>query len=299
MVINSSPDAHPSSLTTTPEKRDTWTVICKEAGPLAGGFCFGEGPRWHDGALWFSDMLGAAVHTVDLTGHMTTIPLPGRAPSGLGFAPDGALLIVSTEDRQVLRYADGEVSTLADLAALVPANLGDMVVDDAGRIYVGAQARTDGVVVRVDPDGAASVVASGLDFPNGMVITPDGTTLVVAESTSRRLRAFTLSDGELSGARIFADELDGPPDGLAIDADGGFWTALTLAHRFDRITDGGTVTDRVALGDRVAIAGALGGPDDRTLFLLSSTSAYPEQLIGTAQSRVDVLDVTHPAPQKA
>ena len=136
MVINSSPDAHPSSLTTTFEKRDTWTVICKEAGPLAGGFCFGEGPRWHDGALWFSDMLGAAVHTVDLTGHMTTIPLPGRAPSGLGFAPDGALLIVSTEDRQVLRYADGEVSTLADLAALVPANLGDMVVEAANGLPV-------------------------------------------------------------------------------------------------------------------------------------------------------------------
>ena len=253
-------------------------MICKEAEPLAGGFCFGEGPRWHDGALWFSDMLGAAVHTVDLTGAVTTLPLPGRAPSGLGFAPDGSLLIVSTEDRQLLRYADGEVSVLADLAALAPANLGDMVVDGAGRVYVGAQARTDGVVVRVDPDGTADVVASGLEFPNGMVITPDGTTLVVAESTGRRLTAFTLSDGELSGPRVFAEGLDGPPDGLAIDADGGIWTALTLAHRFDRITYGGTVTDRIELGDRVAIAGALGGPDGRTLFLLSSTSAYPEQL---------------------
>ena len=91
-------------------------MICKEAEPLAGGFCFGEGPRWHDGALWFSDMLGAAVHTVDLTGAVTTLPLPGRAPSGLGFAPDGSLLIVSTEDRQLLRYADGEVS-VQDLSA--------------------------------------------------------------------------------------------------------------------------------------------------------------------------------------
>ncbi|MFZ2241812.1 MAG: SMP-30/gluconolactonase/LRE family protein, partial [Gordonia amarae] len=189
-------------------------MICKEAEPLAGGFCFGEGPRWHDGELWFSDMLGEAVHAVDLTGHMTTVPLPDRAPSGLGFAPDGSLLIVSTEDRQLLRYADREVSVLADLAALAPANLGDMVVDGAGRIYVGSQARTDGVVIRVDPDGAAVVVASGLDFPNGMVITPDGTTLVVAESTGRRLTAFTLADGELSGPRVFADGLDGPPDGL-------------------------------------------------------------------------------------
>lgn len=267
-------------------------MICKVVEPFADGFCFGEGPRWHDGALWFSDMLGAAVHTVDLTGAMTTVPLPGRAPSGLGFTPDGALLIVSTEDRQLLRYTDGAVAVLADLAPLVPANLGDMVIDTVGRAYVGSQSRGDGVIVRVDPDGTTSVVATGLDFPNGMVITPDGATLVVAESTGRRLTAFTLCDGELSGARVFADGLDGPPDGLTIDADGGVWTALTLANRFDRITDGGTVTHRVDVGDRVAIAPALGGPDGRTLFLLSSTSAYPEQLIGTALSRVDVVDLS-------
>ena len=106
--------------------------------PLANGFCFGEGPRWFEGLLWFSDMLGEAVHTVDLGGSMTTLPLPGHAPSGLGFRPDGSLLIASTEDRQVLRYDGETVVAIADLADMVPANLGDMVVDDAGRAYIGS-----------------------------------------------------------------------------------------------------------------------------------------------------------------
>jgi sugar lactone lactonase YvrE len=149
---------------------------------LANGFCFGEGPRWFEGLLWFSDMLGEAVHTVDLVGSMTTLPLPGRAPSGLGFRPDGSLLITSTEDRQVLRYDGDAVVAVADLSDLVPANLGDMVVDEAGRAYVGSQAREGGVIVRIDPDDTVSVVAEDLDFPNGMVITPDQTTLIVAES---------------------------------------------------------------------------------------------------------------------
>lgn len=273
-------------------------MICKVPEPLAGGFCFGEGPRWHDRRLWFSDMLGAAVHTVDMAGSMTTVALPGHRPSGLGFTPDGDLLIASTEARTLLRLdADGVLHTVADLTAVVPAALGDMVVDDHGRVYLGSQARGDGVVVRVDPDRSVQVVATGLDFPNGMVITPDRNTLIVAESTGRRLRAFRIgTDGELSAPRVFAEGLDGPPDGLAIDADGGVWTALTLANRFDRITDGGEVTDRVDLGDRIAIAGALGGPDRRTLFLLSSTSAYPEQLIGSTLSRVDTVTVQIPAP---
>ena len=268
--------------------------------PLANGFCFGEGPRWFEGLLWFSDMLGEAVHTVDLQGAMSTLPLPGRAPSGLGFRPDGSLLIASTEDRQLLRYDGDTVSVIADLSDLVPANLGDMVLDDAGRAYLGSQAREGGVIVRVDADDTATVVATDLDFPNGMVITPDGATLVVAESTARRLSAFTIGgDGTLSGRRVFADGLDGPPDGLALDAAGGVWTSMTLAHAFHRIVDGGTVTDRVDVGDRTAIACALGGPEGRTLFLLSSTDAYPERLIGTKLSRVDALTVDVPVSSRA
>ncbi|ART70990.1 gluconolactonase [Mycobacterium dioxanotrophicus] len=274
---------------------------------LANGFCFGEGPRWFEGLLWFSDMLGEAVHTVTLGGALTTLPLPGHTPSGLGFRPDGALLIVSTERRQVLVYDGDTVELFADLSAVVPAALGDMVIDARGRAYVGSQARSgggersdgecSGVVVRIDPDRTVHVVADDLDFPNGMVITPDGSTLIVAESTGRRLTAFTIdSEGGLSGRRIFADGLDGPPDGLAIDAEGGVWTALTLAHEFQRIIEGGAVTDRVDVGERTAIACALGGPEGRTLFLVTTTDAYPQRLIGTKLSRVEALMVDVPAP---
>lgn len=263
--------------------------------PLIDGFCFGEGPRWFDGKLWFSDMLGEAVHTVTPDGVLTTLALPGHAPSGLGFRPDGAMLIVSTETRQVLRYDGATVTLVADLSDLVPANLGDMVVDQSGRVYVGSQARQGGVIVRIDVDDTAAVVADSLEFPNGMVITPDGATLIVAESTGRRLTAFTVDDGVgLTDPRVFADGLDGPPDGITLDAGGAVWASMTLRHQFQRITHGGNVTDRVDIGDRIAIACTLGGPDRRTLFLLSSTEAYPERLVGTKLSRVDTVTVAVP-----
>jgi sugar lactone lactonase YvrE len=263
--------------------------------PLATDFCFGEGPRWFEGLLWFSDMLGEAVHTSDMRGSLTTLPLPGHSPSGLGFRPDGSLLIASAEDRQILRYDGETVVTIADLTDLAPANLGDMVIDDTGRAYIGSQAFSGGVIIRLDPDDSATVVAEDLDFPNGMVITPDRATLIVAESMGRRLTAFTIDDdGALSDRRVFADGLDGPPDGIALDCDGGVWTSMTLAHQFERITAGGEVTDRIDMGERVAIACALGGPERRTLFLLSSTDAYPKRLVGTRRSRLDAVLVATP-----
>jgi sugar lactone lactonase YvrE len=270
-------------------------MFCKGADlltPLANGFCFGEGPRWFEGLLWFSDMLGESVHTVNLRGDMTTLALAGHAPSGLGFRPDGSLLIASTENRQVLRYDGESVTCVADLSGTVPANLGDMVIDGVGRAYVGSQAFEGGVIVRVDPDKTFTVVADDLDFPNGMVITPDRQTLIVAESMARRLTAFTIwPDGSLSDRRVFADGLDGPPDGITLDAEGGVWTAMTLANQFERIVEGGTVTDRIDMGERTAIACTLGGPERRTLFLLSSTDAYPKRLIGTKSSRLDAVTV--------
>jgi sugar lactone lactonase YvrE len=260
--------------------------------PLANGFCFGEGPRWFEGLLWFSDMLGEAVHTVDLQGDLTTLPLSGHAPSGLGFRPDGSLLIASTESRTVLRYDGDIISTLVDVSGIVPANLGDMVVDDSGRAYVGSQAFEGGIIVRVDPDESVTVVADDLDFPNGMVITPDGSTLIVAESTARRLTAFAVgADGSLSDRRVFAGGLDGPPDGITLDAAGGVWAAMTLAHQFQRIIEGGKVTDRIEIDDRTAIACTLGGRERRTLFMLSSTDAYPQRLAGTKLSRLDTTTV--------
>jgi sugar lactone lactonase YvrE len=273
-------------------------VICKGVDTLttlAKDFCFGEGPRWFEGLLWFSDMLGEAVHTVNLRGDLTALPLPGHHPSGLGFRPDGTLLIVSGEQRRLLRYDGYTVEPIADLSDVVPAALGDMVVDDAGRAYVGSQAREGGVIVRVDPDDSITVVAENLDFPNGMAVTPDGTTLIVAESTGRRLTAFTIaSDGSLSGRRVFADGLDGPPDGICLDAKGGVWVATTLAHAFERVEEGGTVTDRIEMDGRTAIACTLGGSERRTLFLLSSTDAYPQRLIGTKESRLDAMTVDVP-----
>jgi sugar lactone lactonase YvrE len=263
--------------------------------PLANGFCFGEGPRWFEGLLWFSDRLGAAVHTADMRGTLTTVPLPGHSPSGLGFRPDGSLLIASTVDRQVLRYDGESVISIADLTVLAAAHLGDMVVDDEGRAYIGSQAYSGGVIIRLDPDDTATVVAEDLDFPNGMVITPDRRTLVVAESAGRRLTAFSIGEGGALGERrVFADGLDGPPDGIALDADGGVWTSMTLAHQFARIVEGGGVTDRIDMGERVAIACALGGPARRTLFLLSSTDACPQHLVGTRLSRLDAVQVGSP-----
>ncbi|KWX64257.1 SMP-30/gluconolactonase/LRE family protein [Mycobacterium sp. NAZ190054] len=265
--------------------------------PLANGFCFGEGPRWFEGLVWFSDMLGEAVHTVTLAGEMSTLRLPGHAPSGLGFRPDGSLLIVSTETRQVLGYDGESVTTVADLSALVPAALGDMVIDRHGCAYVGSQARGDGVIVRVDPArGRTDVVADGLDFPNGMAVTADGNTLIVAESTGRRLTAFGIGeDGSLTAPRVFADGLDGPPDGICLDAAGGVWAAMTLAQQFQRIEDGGQVTDRIDVSGRAAIACTLGGPENRTLFLLTAPDAYPERLRGTTLSRLDAVTVDIPA----
>jgi len=265
---------------------------------LATGFCFGEGPRWFEGLLWFSDMLGEAVHTVTMGGSLTTLPLPGHAPSGLGFRPDGTLLIVSTEHRQLLSYDGENVHTIADLSDVAPAALGDMVIDDFGRAYIGSQAFHGGVIVRVDPDNTMSVVAQDLDFPNGMAITPDRRTLIVAESTARRLTAFSIDeDCELANRRVFADGLDGPPDGICLDRDGGVWTSMTLAHQFERIVSGGAkgrVTHRIDIGDRAAIACMLGGPADRTLFMLSSTDAYPKRLLGTRLSRLDTVMVDAP-----
>ena len=274
------------------------TAMVEGLTPLATGFCFGEGPRWFEGLLWFSDMLGEAVHTVTMGGSLTTLAVPGHAPSGLGFRPDGSLLIASTERRELLCYDGETVDTVVDLSDVTPADLGDMVVDDQGRAYIGSQAFQGGVIVRVDPDNTTHVVAEDLDFPNGMAITPDHRTLIVAESMGRRLTAFSIgADGGLSDRRIFADGLDGPPDGICLDAEGGVWTAMTLAHQFERIVGSGGkghVTHRIDIGDRVAVACMLGGPADRMLFMVSSTDAYPKRLVGTRLSRIDAVLVDTP-----
>src|SRR5262245_56551140 len=199
---------------------------------LLDGLKFGEAPRWHEGKLWFSDFYAHRVATVGLDGRDETIVEVPQRPSGLGWTPKGELLVVSMLDRRVLRF-DGETLHLhADLAALAAGLCNDMVVDAAGRAYVGnfgydrhnnAPPR-DTRIIRVDPGGSAASVGDDLHFPNGMVITPDGRTLIVAETFAHRLSAFDVgADGALANRRTFA-ALDGVfPDGICLDAEGAVW----------------------------------------------------------------------------
>jgi sugar lactone lactonase YvrE len=266
---------------------------------VAGGFVFGEGPRWRGGTLWLSDMHGEAVYRVTLAGETTKrLELPGKKPSGLGFLPGGDVLVVSMTDRVLLRLAsDGTTSVHADLSGLVADELNDMVVAADGTAYVGSypSERGTGVLIRVTPDGAATIAATELDFPNGTVISANGRRLIVAESIGRRFTAFDIGDdGTLSGRRIVAETGDAAPDGIALDAEGGIWAGYPLAHEFRRVLPGGEVTDRIPVGERMAIACTFGGNDRRTLFLLSAADWSAKALQGRRTSVVESVRVSVP-----
>jgi len=245
---------------------------------LGGGFFF-ESPRWHDGRWWVSDFFGKVVQTVDANGQVEEIARVEAQPSGLGWLPDGSLLVVSMRDRRVLKQAgDGELHVHADLAEFCDWHANDMVVGANGRAYVGnfgfdldGADPTPTNVVRVDPDGSACVAADGLMFPNGSVITPDGRTLIVGETFGRRYTAFTIADdGSLADRRVWADLRAAriAPDGCALDAEGCIWSADAAHERCCRIAEGGEVLAEVALpvGLR-CFACMLGGEDGRTLLL--------------------------------
>ncbi|MFC5748321.1 SMP-30/gluconolactonase/LRE family protein [Actinomadura rugatobispora] len=264
---------------------------------LAGGFVFAEGPRWRAGELWFSDMHGEAVYSTTSRGETTLrLEMPGEKPSGLGFLPDGSALIVSMAERALLRLApDGSRSVHARLGELVADELNDMVVAADGTAYVGSYPTEPdaGVLVRVAPDGSASIAAERLDFPNGSALSPDGRTLIVAESKGRRFTAYDVDgrDG-LVRRRVVATTPDAAPDGMALDAEGAIWAAFPLAHEFRRILPGGDVTDRVHVGDRMAIACVLGGDDRRTLFLLSASDWNAGNLAGARTSVIETVRVS-------
>ena len=273
--------------------------------PLLDGLAFPEGPRWHDGWLWFSDVSNKRVVRVALDGRHEVVATFDDRPSGLGFLPDGTLLVVAMMQRQLLRVAGGTVGPYADLRDFGGDFANDMVVDREGRAYVGvrsaqlrpgfavAEGDAPDCVVVVDPSGQASVAADRLVAPNGTVITPDGRTLVLAETYAHRLTAFDRGpDGSLSARRVFAT-LDGVfPDGICLDDEGAVWVGSPYSNEFVRVLEGGVITDRVAVAGGVACA--LGGPDRHTLFLLAvDPTALPKPGVAAATTPVLHGDVTY------
>ena len=268
---------------------------------LLDGLAFPEGPRWHDGRLWFSDVLAAEVLTVDLTGAVDKVVEVPALPSGLGWLPDGRLLVVSVDDRKVLRLEGDRLVEHADLSALASYGCNDMVVDATGRAWVGAcdnagiPAPAPSELMVVDPDGAARVVDPAMAFPNGAVVTPDQSTLIVAETFGARLTAFSLDGaGGATDRRTWADLGSGVPDGIALDAEGAIWYADPVANACVRVREGGEVLDRVATQEP-CFACALGGPDGTTLFLLTSGGTDHVRNREERRGRISTIEVAVPA----
>lgn len=269
---------------------------------LADGFVFLEGPRWHDGRLWVSDMHGDRVVAVGLDGSVETIVAVPTQPSGLGWLPDGRLLVVSMSDRTLRRLDGGELVVHADLAHLATYHCNDMVVDAVGRAYVGnfgydyelGGPPVPATMALVHPDGRVDAAATDLLFPNGTIITADGKTLIVAETFGRRLTAFDVAaDGSLSGRRLWAT-LDGVfPDGICGDAAGGIWVASPMTSEVIRVTEGGAVTARIPTG-QPAIACMLGGDDRHTLCILSSAVIPKVEARRQRGARIDTVRVEIP-----
>jgi sugar lactone lactonase YvrE len=252
---------------------------------LLDGLTFPEGPRWHDGRLWFSDFYTQRVLAVSPGGTVETILEVPQRPSGLGWAPDGALLVVSMLDRRLLRVEHGTTRVLADLSAVATGPCNDMVVDGRGRAYVGnfgydrhkGEPPRTACLARVDPDGRVTRAAEDLFFPNGTVITPDGRTMIVGETQGHRLTAFDVaSDGALSNRRVWAQLDDAVfPDGICLDAEGAVWVSDARGFALLRVREGGKIDGTVSTGSRYAFACMLGGADRRTLFVCTSTGSGP------------------------
>ncbi len=259
---------------------------------LLEGRSFLESPRWYDGALWLSDFYTGEVLRLDAEGTATVVARVPEQPSGLGWLPDGRLLIVSMRDRRVLRQeADGRLVTHADLSAYASGHTNDMVVDAQGRAWVGnfgfdlmggAPAHTADLV-RVDPDGSVHLAARDLYFPNGSMISADGRTLLVGETMGNRISAFDIAaDGTLGPRRDWAHfgplptlgdipsvlgQLVAAPDGATLDAEGCIWFADAIGHRVVRMAPGGEIVDSLSTGEQGVFACMLGGPDGCTLYL--------------------------------
>jgi sugar lactone lactonase YvrE len=271
---------------------------------LLTGLAYGESPRWHDGRLWFSDMGAGQVAAVGPDGACEVVARVPAMPMGIGWLPEGDLLIVSARDGRLLRAApDGSLATHADLTGLAARAWSDMVVDGRGNAYVGnigfdfpGGEFAQGIVALVTPDGSARQVADGVAFPNGMAVTPDNGTLILAESYGGRLSAFDVAaDGGLSNRRVWADLGAAAPDGICLDADGAVWYADVPNRRCVRVREGGEVLATVQL-DRGCFACALGGADGTTLFMMAAEFPGAAGMAGDAPRTGQVLTVEAPAP---
>ncbi|ODT85243.1 SMP-30/gluconolactonase/LRE family protein [Phenylobacterium sp. SCN 70-31] len=280
---------------------------------LADGLHFGEGPRWRDGRLWFSDFYDHAVKSVSPDGDVRVEFEIDDRPSGLGWTPGGDLLVVSMTRRRVLRRgADGAISVHADLGALATFHCNDMVVDASGGAYVGnfgfdldaaiAACGVESVIADhptarlayVTAGGEVRVAAEDMHFPNGPVITPDGATLIVGETLAGRLTAFDIGPGgALSNRRVWAETWPRVPDGVCLDADGAIWVANPIAPECVRIAQGGEVLEVIDTG-QPCFACMLGGPDGRTLFMLTAATSDHEAAARERTGRIVVAEVDSP-----
>lgn len=269
---------------------------------LLDGLTFPEAPRWHQGRLWFSDFYNYRVVAVGLDGKAEVMATVEACPSGLGWMPDGTLLVVSMNDKRLLRQVNGKLETHADLAGIAGGPCNDMVVDAKGRAYVGnfGYERFQGADAKpaklglVQPDGAVSVVAEDMLFPNGSVITDDGKTLVVGETMGNRLTAFDIgADGGLSNRRIFAADRTLFPDGICLDAEGAIWVADPRTNRCVQVKQGEGIVETIPLPGRNAYACMLGGDDRRTLFICTAPGSGPTRA-GATDGKIETIRVAVP-----
>jgi sugar lactone lactonase YvrE len=262
---------------------------------LAGGLKFAEGIRWHDGQLWVSDMLGKRIVRIDQQGHVHDVAQVENCPSGLGWLPDGRMIAVSMVDAKLLLVGAPGLEVYAELGSICRGTPNDMVVDGQGRAYVGnagcnlfagLDPRPTNLVLVVD--GAAREVADDLIFPNGMAITPDGRTLIVAETFAHRLTAFDIEpDGSLAKRRVFADTGNRTPDGICLDADGAAWISSPDTSEFVRILPGGEVTEVIDADGRFAASCATGGEQRKTLFMAVSRTTPQQFMRGESESSIE------------
>lgn len=252
---------------------------------------YGESPRWHDGKLWFCNWTMQEIVAIDSRGKIeTTIPLPFTSfPFSIDWLPNGQLIIVSASDQPLMRMeANGTLVPHADLSSLQVKTWNEIVIDNKGNIYING----DDIIALVAADGFVKKVADKISFPNGMLLTHDNSTLVIAESHGKCLTAFDINDdGSLATRRIWADLGDGVPDGICLDEEGAIWYADVPNKRCVRVREGGEVLQVVQL-DKGCFACALGGTDKKTLFIMvAEWRGFEKMFDGKRTGEVQAVDV--------